>query len=68
MPARDAALLLDMLLAAQDARSFVEWLEEEAFQASRVHQNAVIRSVRVIGEAAGKISAATQAKALRLIA
>jgi uncharacterized protein with HEPN domain len=44
LPARDAALLLDMLLAARDARSFVEGLDEEAFRASRLHQNAVIRS------------------------
>jgi len=61
LPARDAALLLDMLLAARDARSFVEGLDEEAFRASRLHQNAVIRSVEVIGEAASKVSAATQA-------
>jgi uncharacterized protein with HEPN domain len=42
LPARDAALLLDMLLAARDARSFVEGLDEAAFRASRRHQNAVI--------------------------
>jgi uncharacterized protein with HEPN domain len=60
LPARDAALLLDMLLAARDARSFVEELDEAAFFASRLHQNAVIRSVEVIGEAAGKVSTATQ--------
>lgn len=29
--------------------------------ASRLHQNAVIRSLEVIGEAAGKVSPATQA-------
>jgi uncharacterized protein with HEPN domain len=37
LPARDAALLLDMLLAAQDAQSFVEGLDEAAFRASRLH-------------------------------
>ena len=37
LPARDAALLLDMLLAARDARSFVKGLDEEAFRASRNH-------------------------------
>jgi uncharacterized protein with HEPN domain len=36
-------------------------LDEAAFVASRLHQNAVIRSLEVIGEAAGKISSATQA-------
>ena len=61
LPERDAALLLDMLLAAGDARGFVEGLDESAFLASRLHQNAAIRSLEVIGEAAGKVSAATQA-------
>lgn len=60
-PARDAALLLDMLLAARDARTFVAGMDEAGFQASRLHQNAVIRSLEVIGEAAGKVSAETQA-------
>src|SRR5271165_5903431 len=60
LPERDAALLLDMLLAACDARSFVEKLDETGFLASRLHQNAVIRSLEVIGEAAGKVSAPTR--------
>ena len=58
---RDAALLLDMLLAARDARSFVEGIDEAAFLGSRLYQNATIRSLEVIGEAAGKVSAAAQA-------
>ena len=61
LPARDAALLLDMLLAARDGRGFVEGLDKSAFFASRLHQNAVIRSLEIIGEAAGKVSAATVA-------
>ncbi|MDE2476862.1 MAG: DUF86 domain-containing protein [Alphaproteobacteria bacterium] len=61
LPVRDAALLLDMLLAGRDALSFVERLTEAAFLASRLHQNAVIRSLEIIGEAAGKVSAETQA-------
>lgn len=60
LPLRDAALLLDMLLGARDAKGFVESIDETAFLASRLHQNAVIRSLEVIGEAAGQISAATQ--------
>lgn len=60
LPIRDAALLLDMLLAARDAKGFVQGLDEAGFIASRLHQNAVMRSLEVIGEAAGKISAATQ--------
>jgi len=50
-----------MLLAARDAQSFVKGLDEAAFLLSRLHQNAAIRSLEVLGEAAGKISAATQA-------
>jgi uncharacterized protein with HEPN domain len=61
LPERDAALLLDMLLAARDARSFIEGLNEDAFMSSRLHQNAAIRSLEVIGEAAGKVSTQTQA-------
>lgn len=61
LPERDAALLLDMLLAAQDAQAFLEGPDEAAFFASRLHQNAAIRSLEVLGEAAGNISAATQA-------
>jgi uncharacterized protein with HEPN domain len=61
LPERDAALLLDMLLAARDAQSFVERLDESAFRASRLHQNATIRSLEIIGEAAGKVSQTTRA-------
>jgi uncharacterized protein with HEPN domain len=61
LPERDSALLLDMLLAAEDAQSFVKGLNEAAFLASRLHQNAAIRSLEIIGEAASKMSAATQA-------
>lgn len=55
-PERDRALLLDMLLAARDAVDFLAGLDEARFMASRLHQNAVIRSLEVIGEAAGKVS------------
>jgi uncharacterized protein with HEPN domain len=61
LPERDAALLLDMLLAARDAQEFVAGLDAAAFLASRLHQNAAIRSLEILGEAAGKVSAATQA-------
>lgn len=61
LPTRDAGLLLDMLLAARDAQGFVAGLGEADFMASRLHQNAVIRSLEVMGEAAGKVSGATRA-------
>src|SRR5438477_5869675 len=50
-----------MLLAARDALSFVEGLDEAAFLKSRLHQSAVIRALEVIGDAGGRVSAATQA-------
>ena len=53
---RDLALLLDMRLAAEDALSFVQEMDEPGFLASRLHQYAVIRSLEIIGEAAGKVS------------
>ena len=42
VPERDAALLLDMLLATCDARSFVEKLYEAGFLASRLHVRDII--------------------------
>jgi uncharacterized protein with HEPN domain len=53
---RDAALLLDIMLAAEDALSFVADLDEGAFLASGLHQSAVIRKFEIMGEAAGKVS------------
>jgi uncharacterized protein with HEPN domain len=53
---RDAALLLDIMLAAEDALSFIAGLDERAFLASGLHQSAVIRKFEVMGEAAGKVS------------
>jgi uncharacterized protein with HEPN domain len=40
---RDAALLLDIMLATEDALSFVAGLDERAFLASDLHQSAVFR-------------------------
>lgn len=53
---RDGALLLDIMLAAEDALSFIAGLDERAFLASGLHQSAVIRKLEVMGEAAGKVS------------
>ena len=55
---RDEALLLDIMLAAEDALSFVASLDEQAFLGSDLHQSAVIRKFEVMGEAAGKVSQA----------
>lgn len=56
-PRRDPALLLDMMLAAEDALRFVAGMEEAAFHDSDLHQSAVIRKLEIIGEAAARVSA-----------
>ena len=53
---RDEPLLLDMLVAASEARGFAAGMDKAQFLASRLHQNAVIRSPEVIGEAASLVS------------
>ena len=61
IPEQDAARLLDMLLAARDILEFADGLTKEQFLSSRLHQNAIIRSLEVIGEAAGHVSPETTA-------
>ena len=63
---RDEAYLLDILLAARDAVSFVEGLDWERFKASKLHQDAVVRTLEVIGEAAQRISDTTKDKIPRI--
>ena len=46
----DAGYLLDMLLAARDATGFLAGLTWEQFENSRLHQNAVIKTIETIGE------------------
>ncbi|PKQ28090.1 MAG: hypothetical protein CVT63_04635 [Candidatus Anoxymicrobium japonicum] len=53
---RDEALFLDILLAARDAVSYLGDLDFPAFEKSGLHQDAVVRALEVIGEAAGRLS------------
>ena len=53
---RDDAYLLDMLLAAHDAMAFVSSLTFPEFESSRLHQNAVVKAIEIIGEAASRVS------------
>ena len=53
---RDLGFVLDIILSAEDALEFVEGLDEEAFLRSKLHQNAVIRAIEIVGEAAGRLS------------
>lgn len=57
---RDRGLVLDIVLAAQDVQDFVNGMDLPKLIASRLHQNAVVRSLEVIGEAASKISQAAK--------
>lgn len=57
---RDEAFMLDILLAAKDALAFVRGLDRESFDASTLHQNAVVRVLEIIGEAAKHVSQETQ--------
>lgn len=45
-----------MLLAATDALEFGDGLSQSQFNATRLHQMAVIRCLEAIGEAAAKVS------------
>ncbi len=57
---RDLALLLDIMVAARDALSFVDGVSKAEFVSSRLRQNAVIRSLEIVGKAAGRVSPATR--------
>jgi uncharacterized protein with HEPN domain len=53
---RDDAYLLDMLLAARKVRDFTQAVSWERFQSDELMQNAVMRQIQIIGEAARKVS------------
>ena len=53
---RDDAYLLDMLLAAHKVRDFTQGVNWEQFQTDELTQNAVMRQIQIIGEAARKVS------------
>jgi uncharacterized protein with HEPN domain len=53
---RDNAYLLDMLLAARKVQKFTQDVNWKQFQSDEVLQNAVMRQIQIIGEAARKVS------------
>jgi uncharacterized protein with HEPN domain len=57
---RDDAYLLDILIAARKALKFLEGMTWEAFEQSELHQDAVIRPLEIIGEAARRVSRQTR--------
>ena len=59
---RDDAYLLDMLIASRDVVELSEGLSRSELEHSALHQNALIRLLTVIGEAANHVSDDTQAQ------
>ena len=59
---RERNYLLDMLKAAKLAQAFVEDVDWDAFQFDLMRQSAVTRQLEIIGEAARRISEASQAE------
>jgi uncharacterized protein with HEPN domain len=59
---RDSAYFLDIFKAAELALSYLEGKTKEEFSKDTQCQDAVIRRLEIIGEAAGRVSAATTAK------
>jgi uncharacterized protein with HEPN domain len=57
---RDDAYILDMLLAARKVLEFAQGVSWEQFRRDELVQNAVMRQIQIIGEAAGKVSAGYQ--------
>jgi uncharacterized protein with HEPN domain len=53
---RDEAYVLDMLLAARKALQFISGIRWEQFCRDELVQNAVMRQIQVIGEAARCVS------------
>jgi uncharacterized protein with HEPN domain len=59
---RDDSYMLDMLIAARKASEHAAGLSEERFHESALHQDAIIRKLEVIGEAARRVSEATRSQ------
>ena len=59
---RDDAYLLDMLLAARKVQDFTQDMTWEQFQVDDLTQNAVMRQIQIVGEAARKVSTEYQQK------
>jgi uncharacterized protein with HEPN domain len=54
---RDLAWVLDMLQASRKTVEYARDLDEEHFQASSLHQDAILRQLTIVGEAAKRVSA-----------
>ena len=59
---RDRAYLIDIVQSANLAREYLRDLNHEAFLADQEKQDAVVRRLEIIGEAARRLSDETKAK------
>lgn len=57
---RDSAFLLDIVLLARRALGHLGDMDDAAFQSSDLVQDAVVRCIGALGEAAGHVSDATR--------
>jgi uncharacterized protein with HEPN domain len=53
---RDDAYLLDMLLAARKIMKYAQGVDSERFEQDEILQDAIMRRIQIIGEAARKVS------------
>ena len=53
---RDLAWVLDMLQASRKALEYARGLSEEQFGESDLHQDAILRRLTIVGEAAKRVS------------
>jgi uncharacterized protein with HEPN domain len=54
---RDLAWILDMLQAFQKALEYARGLSDVEFHTSGLHQDAIVRQLTIVGEAAKRVSA-----------
>jgi uncharacterized protein with HEPN domain len=54
---RDLAWVLDILQASRKAIEYASGLNENEFQASGLHQDAILRQLTIVGEATKRVSA-----------
>ena len=60
MTSRERHYLLDILLNAEDALTFVHGASFEDIRADKMMRNAVLHSLAIIGEAAGRIDPSSE--------
>jgi uncharacterized protein with HEPN domain len=59
---RDLAWILDMFQASRKALVYGHGLSEEEFQTSSLHQDAILRQLTIVGEAAKRVSVEFRAR------